>query len=135
MRKSIIPMAAAMVSVLSLPAQAAKFSCTFYQNTKPVSQACPVDSAGTSKPCTHKYSANLFGDCQGVGGNRIGCIFSSEPLAADKDLFGAANSSVLAAGPGMLAGAIVEASTKRLLVGYKENRSAEEVDAICEPTT
>lgn len=66
MRKSIIPMAVAIVSALSLPAQAAKFNCTFYQNSNPVSSACPIDSAGTAKPCMHKYSATLFGTCTGA---------------------------------------------------------------------
>jgi hypothetical protein len=131
MRKSVIPVAFAIVAALSLPAQAAKFNCTFYQNGNPVSSACPVDSAGTAKPCTHKYSATLFGTCTGAGG-QIGCIFSSEQLAAERDFFGAANSRTLSAGPGLLAGAIVEASTKRLLAGYKENQSTPEVDAVCE---
>jgi len=130
MRKSVIPVAVAIVAALSLPAQAAKFSCIFVQNGNPVSSACPVDSAGTSKPCTHKYSASLFGTCAG-GSGQLGCIFSSEPLAADRDLFAAPDSRTLSTGPGLLAGAIAEASTKRLLVGYKESQSAPEVDALC----
>jgi hypothetical protein len=132
MRKSPGLTAIAIVSILSLPAHAAKFNCTFYSSGSPVGQPCGVDSSNSSAQCMHQYSGTLFGTCVG-GGNQIGCIFTSERIAADANLT-APDAQTLRAGPGLLSGAIVEASTKRLLAGYKENRSAAEADAVCMPS-
>ncbi len=133
MRKSAIPIAMAIVAVMSLPAEAAKFTCTFYNAGSPVSSPCVIDTADSSKQCKKSYSGNLEGIC--FGNVQIGCIFHVGQLAADvQQAFTAAASVRLSAANGLLAGAIVEASTKRLLVGYRENATAPEVDALCTPS-
>ncbi|HEY8337511.1 MAG TPA: hypothetical protein VIQ05_27255 [Tardiphaga sp.] len=60
MRKSTLPLAVAIAAALSLPAHAAKFTCTFYNAGNPVKQ-CGIEPLGTQ--CSYSYNANLAGAC------------------------------------------------------------------------
>jgi hypothetical protein len=131
MRTSTMPLALVTVAILSVPAQAAKFSCTFYSAGAPVSQPCTIDTANPSAKCQHAYPQNLYGTCLGNNPN-IGCIFSYGPLVAG-EAFATSDAKVLSPQPGFLSGAVAEASTKRFQVGYKENNASSELDALCLP--
>src|SRR5436190_1420039 len=134
MRKSTLPVAAAIVAALTLPAHAAKFSCMFYGTGIPPSPRCIIDTANPNLKCEHKYSGNVTGTCFGDPGNHIRCIFHTDPLPADvQQTFTASSAAPLLSAPGLLAGGVAEASTKLLLAGYKENRAAPEFDAQCVP--
>ena len=130
MRKSVILAAIAIVSTLSLPAHAAKFSCIFYGTGIPASPACSIDSGGSAR-CERKFPGNVTGTCLGRG-NAIACIFHTDPLPSnfEPDLTVPSRAPFLAA-PGLVAGGVAEASTRWLLAGYKENRTAPEFDALC----
>jgi hypothetical protein len=81
MRKSVIPMAVAIVSALSLPAQAAKFTCTFWQDSQPIG-TCPIDSANPNKLCEHVFSPTVTGSCGTlqVGLNLLFCSLHDPKL-------------------------------------------------------
>jgi hypothetical protein len=64
MRKSVIPVAAAIVAALSFPAQAAKYTCSFTQANQPVGSPCVIDPTTTTTSCQRNYSSgNLVGLC------------------------------------------------------------------------
>jgi hypothetical protein len=59
MRKSTVSAALAIVATLSLPANAAKYTCTFSQASAPLKQ-CSIDPTTT---CRQDYPHNLVGLC------------------------------------------------------------------------
>lgn len=133
MHKSTFPAAIAICAALSFPAHAAKFNCVFYGTGIPATPACTIDSADPSKKCEKAYAGSVTGTCSG-GNNLIRCIFHTDPLPANFQNDIAVSGPVpLLSAPGLLAGGVVEASTKLFLAGYKENRAAPEFDALCLP--
>jgi hypothetical protein len=125
MRKSIVPFALAMFTAASVPARAANFACTFYENGKSV-RYCP-----DALDCRHTFSSTLHGVCV-TAEQQIGCIFSAEQFRA-ADVLVSPEAGAGAAAPSFFARTIAEASTKRLNVGYMESRTAPQVLAICTP--
>lgn len=63
MRKSIIPMAVAIVSMLGAPAYAAKYTCDFAKDNNPVGQQCSIDPTTTNSSCQQALGGNLAALC------------------------------------------------------------------------
>jgi hypothetical protein len=63
MRKSIIPMAVAMVSMLAAPAYAAKYTCVFAKDNHPVGPQCSIDPTTASNRCQQSLGGNLVAAC------------------------------------------------------------------------
>lgn len=63
MRKSIIPMAVAIVSMLGAPAYAAKYTCVFAQDNNPVGQQCSIDPTTANSGCQQPLGSNLSAFC------------------------------------------------------------------------
>lgn len=141
MRKSVIPVAAAIVAALSFPAQAAKYTCTFFQNGNPIGQPCSLDTAASGKTCEYKFSSTLTGTClaQTVGVNLLACSLSDPNKAVDLgrgQLKSQADiARVLAEQPGFAAvgAAFSLGSTwpNNALVAYRENLSSPTLQAGC----
>lgn len=145
MRKSTIPVAVAIVAVLSLPAQAAKYTCTFYQAGNQVKQ-CSIDPTTSNTLCQQGFTANLAGFC--IAGKSdddkveaLWCGFGNPnanvtDIFKDADIFSTTRSpKPLAEKPGFVAQALSSFETKKIsnfLVDYKESQSSPAFDAVCQ---
>jgi hypothetical protein len=63
MRKSILPVAIAIISTISFPAHAAKYTCTFSQGSSPIGSPCNIDPTTTATSCQQSLGGNLLGLC------------------------------------------------------------------------
>jgi hypothetical protein len=63
MRKSVIPMAAAIVSMIGTQAYAAKYTCGFAKDNNPVGQQCSIDPTTANSSCFQPMGGNLGAAC------------------------------------------------------------------------
>ncbi|MGJ5147760.1 hypothetical protein [Bradyrhizobium sp. HKCCYLRH3073] len=140
MRKSAI-LAAAILAAMQLPAQAAKYTCTFFRDGNPIGQPCSLDTATSGKMCEYKFSSTLTGTCLAQTGavNLLACWLSDPNKAVDlargqvKSQADVAH--VLAEQPGFAAvGAAFSLGSiwpNNALVAYRENLSGPTLQAGC----
>ena len=129
-------------SLAGLPANAATFTCTWLENTKPVGTACKIDTNAHTPPCTYIFSTKMPVACQAApyaGKTLLECIFqaagSKPPATITMEGTLEDIEKAMHAMTGYYSGAIamdVNADIT-LLVGVKENGRAPEIDARCMP--
>ena len=134
MRKIIIPAALAMIAALSIPAHAARYSCTLSQGSTQV-KTCSIDTDGPA--CTHQYNANLVGGCRAVSGVLF-CALANPTASIANVAQGRANPTIPEVGrtlselPGFVAGAItLDQANAAIWLSYKESTSAPDLNLIC----
>ncbi len=142
MRISTLTVALTVVTAFGLPAQAAQYTCTFYQANNPVG-TCRLDSANPGKLCEHKFSPTVTASClaQPVGVNLLACSLHDPNISAADFGKGPSKSSqsdvarVLAEQPGFGAvGAAIAFGTSwpsNALVAYRENSNSPTFQAGC----
>ena len=146
MRKSTIPAAIAIVAALSLPAQAAKYTCQFYQGSNPVGPQCVIDPTTKTTSCQQSFGANLVGGCAAGKSEddkmeALLCLFGVPASVADvtKGLFGqepTATVHALAEKPGFAAQNYTMFPTQtRPSLGallYRESQSSPVLSVLCQ---
>jgi hypothetical protein len=142
MRKSVIPMAVAIVSMLGAPAYAAKYTCTFWQDGQQVG-TCPIDSGNPNKFCEHIFSPTVTGSCgaQPAGLNLLICSLHDPKLKATEVAKISATSAkadigrALAEQPGFVAAAVSYALDpdwpSNVIEVYRESGAGRLLQADC----
>jgi hypothetical protein len=146
MRKSTLPVAAAIIATLSLPAQAAKYTCTFTQNGSQIGSPCNIDPMTTTTSCQQSLGGNLLGLCAAGKSEddkqeALLCVFGVPATIAEAAKGLEAQSSMAAVGalaqkPGFAAQnyAVFATQTRPLLEAllYRENQSSPVLAAACQ---
>jgi hypothetical protein len=142
MRKSTIPVAVAIVAALSLPAQAAKYACTFSQDNNQVG-TCSVDSANPNKFCEHIFSPAVTATCaaQPVGVNLLACVLHDPNLKPTElvKAFAKSSSADIAQALAEQKGFISEGGSvgqgadwpSNIIIGYQQGSTTPLLLAIC----
>jgi len=138
MRKSTLPVAAAMIAALSFPAHAEKYSCNFLSGTSVVKQ-CDIESGTAGFSCQHPYSSSLTGLCYvqkiSGGSDRIQCQYGTPDanIAGLSREVEKADARIASEQSGFIAGAVTlgPPSTLLLNAAYRENTTAPLFQLLC----
>jgi hypothetical protein len=129
MRKSVIPIAVAIVAALSLPAQAGKYSCNFFNGSGVIHQ-CDIESGTSSRACQKVYSSSITGTCfvdKAGTADRLQCVYHN-PNKSVADLARDAqkgDATLTSEQPGFIAGGVTVGTPAGLLLtaGYQESNT------------
>lgn len=145
MRKSTIPVAVAIIAAFSLPAHAAKYTCTFSQAGNPVGQPCVIDPTTTNTSCQQPFGSNLTAICAAGASDDdkvegLLCLFGVPASATEitKGLMGqdpAKAVRTLAEKPGFFAQNITifptQARPTAEALFYRESQNSPVLGAVC----
>jgi hypothetical protein len=138
MRKSMVPLAIAIVATTTFPVYAGKYTCTFQNGGSPL-RLCEIESGTDNWWCNQRYSASLWGECTARkgdgGGDQLKCEFDNPNDAERTRGPDKTDAKINTEKSGLFAGGLTAGAPAGLVltVAYRESAAAPAAQVVCTP--